>query len=107
MTVIAGPSALHLSGETARAIESTLRSSCLDALASLLWRLRRKLSVEPAPREAREVREAIDRACELALAESLPHGDLRITPLGAKIAACSMSTRCAASASSRSGAEQA
>jgi ubiquinone/menaquinone biosynthesis C-methylase UbiE len=86
------PSDLRLSGERAAAIEAMLRSPCVEAVASLLWRLRRKLGVEIPPCDARDpqsahaAHEAIDRARELGLAERSPTGALSITPLGATIA---------------------
>jgi ubiquinone/menaquinone biosynthesis C-methylase UbiE len=68
-----------LTRRQAELLEETLRSSAVEGLVALLWRLRRGLRVAPPPAEA------LRQARELELVEPGPEAALRITPLGAKV----------------------
>ena len=74
-----GPRQAQLTQRHAALLEETLRSSSVEELVTLLWRLRRGLHVD-APRP-----ETLRQARELELVEPATHPVPRITPLGAKV----------------------
>jgi SAM-dependent methyltransferase len=74
-----GQKRLHLTHQQAVRMETTLRSVRNDALADLLWKLRRRHDVATPPREA------LRHACELELVEASRDVPLRLTPLGDKV----------------------
>lgn len=74
-----GESPVKLTRRHAELLEETVRSSSVDGLVELLWRLRRGLQV------AAPSHEAMQQAHALGLAAPRSDAESRITPLGAKV----------------------